>query len=338
MCRIRVEEDGEMAYLIAGSIAFDQIMDFPGFFKDHIIPDKIHVINISFLIDDIKIQYGGCAPNIAYNFWLLDKKSKIVGAAGCDFDNYRKYLNEKGIDTSGIAVFDYPLRTASAYVITDRSDSQIVAFYLGAMKRAAETSIKPYIKKGESVIVAPNLPAAMVKHAREAQELEASLYFDPSFQIKDLSGHDLITSAAGSKAIFVNDYELSMLEKKTGKNLTQLLNYTDMIVVTLGEKGSKIFTKKEVVEIKAVESNRVVDPTGAGDAYRAGFITALESGFSIREAGQVASTIAVYAVESYGTQNHHFEKEDFLLRYKNFYKEELAFDKLFNYSDSINRI
>lgn len=304
--------------LVTGSLAFDQIMDFPGKFQDHILPDKLHMINISFLVEERRVQRGGCAANISYGLALLGERARIVAAAGNDFDEYRDYLEELGVDVSGIRAFeDEP--TAACFITTDRSDNQIVGFHPGAMARARELSVREAAAAGKPAfaVVAPDDPDAIVRHCREAKEAGIPLVFDPSFQVTALDGEALRESARGARAVLVNDYEYAVFQDKTGFGDRELLDLAPIWVVTLGEHGSRILVLgDERIEVPACPAREVVDPTGAGDAYRAGFVAGLLRGLDLATCGRMGSVSAVYAVESYGTQAHRFTREEFAARYR----------------------
>jgi len=302
--------------LVTGSLAFDQIMDFHGNFKDHILPDKMHAINLSFLVGELKKQRGGCAANISYSLALLGQPSKVVASAGRDFEEYQRWLVAHEIDVSGILICeDRP--TACCFITTDRADNQITGFHPGAMERARELSLKE--ERGEEdlvCIVAPDDPQAMVRHCREAKEAELPLYFDPSFQVIAMDGDTLARAADGARAVFVNDYEFAVFQEKAKRDESGLLELAEMWVVTLGEKGSEIHRRDgETVKIPPAPVQEVVDPTGAGDAYRAGFLAGLARGWDLDVCGRMGSVAATYAIETYGTQNHRYTQDDYERRY-----------------------
>lgn len=303
--------------LVTGSLAFDYIMDFPGQFKDHILPDKLHCINISFLVDKLKKQRGGCAANIAYTLALLGEKPRIVAAAGRDFQEYGAWLSEQGVDVSAIYTVEDEV-TATCFITTDKSDNQITGFYVGAMKSAREISLKK--KAGPNpqyVVVAPDDPEAMVRHCREAREAGIKLLYDPSFQVTAMDGVKLLEGAQGAYALILNDYEFAVFCEKTGKTAEQLLETVEMVIVTLGEQGSRIERKGQpVVEIPSAKVKDVVDPTGAGDAFRGGFVAGLMRGLPLEVCGRMGSVASAFVVEKYGTQMHHYSAREFQARYE----------------------
>ena len=306
--------DGQV--IVAGSLAFDQIMVFPGNFKDHILPDKLHVINISFLVSEMRKQRGGCSGNIAYTLALLGCEPRIVAAAGADFEDYREWLDRRGVDTRAIAVFADEM-TASCHITSDQRDNQITGFFVGAMRRASELSLRQRMgERPAFCVVAPDDPEAMVRHCREARETGLPLLFDPSFQVTAMDGESLAEAARGAAIMMVNDYEHAVFEKKTGKKGGAIFDLVDMVVVTLGGDGSKILQPDGEIRVPAAEISGLVDPTGAGDAFRAGFVTGLMRGYELEDCGRMGSVAAAYAVEHNGTQSHAFTREEFDERYR----------------------
>lgn len=303
--------------LVTGSLAFDQIMAFNGRFQDHILPDRLHMINLSFLVEERRVQKGGCAGNIAYGLALLGERSRILAAAGYDFEDYRRYLDELGVDTSGIRIFEEE-PTGACFITSDRANNQIVGFHPGAMKRARELSLAEAARTRPAAyaVVAPDDPEAMVRHCREAKEAGLPLVFDPSFQVIALDGPVLREMADGAEVVLVNDYEYAVFREKTGLSDAEVLRLARIWVVTLGEKGSRILVRGgERLEVPPAKAREVVDPTGAGDAYRAGFVAGLLRGLDLGVCGRLGSVSAVYAVERYGTQAHRFTPEELAARY-----------------------
>jgi len=309
--------------LVAGSLAFDQIMDFPGLFKDHILPEKIHMISISFLVAEFRKQRGGCSGNIAYTLAMLGERPRVLAAAGNDFDDYAAWLVEQGVDTSSIAIHD-DMVTASCFITTDKADNQITGFYPGAMRQARHLSLAAAADNGgrpaRLAVIAPDDPEAMLRHCREAREAGVPAVFDPSFQVIALDGEALAEAARGLRAVVVNDYEFAVFQEKAKLALEGLLELAEMWVVTYGEEGSHIHLRGgETIEIPAAKAREVVDPTGAGDAYRGGFVAGMLRGADLGVCGRMGSVAAVYAVECYGTQTHGYTRPEFWQRYdKNF--------------------
>ena len=310
--------------VVAGSLAFDNIMDFPGEFKDHILPEKLHVINISFLIPELKRQRGGCAGNIAYTLSLLGQPSRIVASAGWDFADYGDFLRVHDIDVAAIRVHD-DVATASCFITTDRTGSQITGFHVGAMARAGELSLGELAgDRAACVVVAPDEPRAMVRHCREAVAAGLDCWFDPSFQVTAMDGETLARAARGVRGLFVNDYEHSVFQEKTGYRGDAIFELVEIAVVTLGKEGSWIRTRDGLeLEVAAAELDELVDPTGAGDAYRGGFLAGRMQRRDLATCARMGSVAASWCIESYGTQNHRYAVEAFAERYRAAYGEEL---------------
>ncbi len=309
-----VRADGQV--IVTGSLAYDNIMTFPGFFKDHILPEKIHAISISFLVKEMRKQRGGCAANIAYSLALLGQEARIIAAAGNDFDEYRQWLIGEGIDVEAIhTVADEP--TASCHITTDQSNNQITGFYVGAMPHAAELSLSELAgDRAALVIVAPDDPVAMVRHCREARQIGLPCLFDPSFQVTAMDGGPLTKAAQGAAALVVNDYEYAVFQQKTGKSGEDLFDLVNMVIVTLGADGSRIQRRGEAaIEVTAAKISDVIDPTGAGDAFRSGFVAGLVQGRDLETCGRMGSVTAAFAIEHHGPQNHRYTVEEFHQRY-----------------------
>ena len=298
--------------VVTGSAAFDNIMDFPGKFEDHILADKLHVINISFLVEKLERQRGGCAPNIAYTLALLGHRPRVVAAVGHDFAEYRQWLDDEGVDTEGLATHGDEM-TATCYITSDRNNCQITGFYVGAMKRAGEISLTEASgERAALAIIAPDDPDAMVRHCAEARAEGLPFLFDPSFQVTAMEGETLASAAAGAKALVVNDYEFSVYGDKTGKTPDEIRADHELVIVTLGKKGSEILLQEGgSIDIPPAKVTDVVDPTGAGDAFRGGFAAGLMEGRDLATSGRMGSVAAAAAIEKYGTQNHRYTREEF---------------------------
>ncbi len=312
-----------MSVLITGSIAYDYIMVFPGYFKEHILPDKIENISVSFLVDSMKKQRGGIATNIAYNLALLGERPKIMATVGQDFAEYREWLQANGIDTSAIVEIPDEF-TASFFVSTDRNQNQIASFYTGAMAHAHKLSFKEHARDGkiDLVVISPNDPRAMVQYARECKDLGLPYIYDPSQQIIRLSGEELADGVRGSTMTIVNDYEFEMLKNKTGWSDHQIAAQTRVLIVTLGEKGSTIHADGKVIDIPAVPARRQADPTGIGDAYRAGIIKGYLHSMPWEISGRLGSLAATYVLEEHGTQNHRYTYDEFVARFREAFGNE----------------
>lgn len=305
-----------MAVVVTGSLAYDYIMSFPGHFTDHILPDQLHTLSVSFLVDSMRRQRGGNAANIAYSLRLLGAQPYLFCTAGQDFGDYQRWLEEQGIDTSGIAIYPQDF-TASFFVNTDLRQNQIATFYTGAMARAAELSLRSLRRTDvDLVIISPNDPAAMTKYAQEAAELAIPYIYDPSQQIIRLSAADLLTGIRHARILTCNDYEFAMIQNKTGLDGQALAALLPTLVVTRGEHGSTIFDRSGQFEIPVAPPEKAGEPTGVGDAYRAGLIVGFLAGFPWPVTGRIASLAATYVLEQHGTQEHHYALTDFVARYR----------------------
>lgn len=310
-----------MNILISGSIAYDSVMDFPDYFKNHILPDKIHNLSVSFQVNGLKINYGGTAGNIAYNLKLLGESPLIIATAGHDFDKYKTWLIKNRINYSGIRIINKEL-TALAHIITDKADNQITAFYPGSMKYSGGKIKKSWLQDSLA-IVAPGYMSDMIEYPKQYRKNNILYIFDPGQQIPVLSKQALRDGIKHAKAFISNDYELSMVSKKTSWSEKKILDKTGMLITTLGAKGSIIKTKDKKYIIPSAKPKNTSDPTGAGDAYRAGFIKGLVENWPLDKVGRLASIVSVYTVETYGTQNHTFSWNDIKKRYKKNFKENL---------------
>jgi len=250
--------------LISGSVAYDRIMNFPGHFKDQIMPNKLHILNVSFFLESLEESFGGTAGNIAYNLTLLGEKPVILGnVGGKDFGSYKKWLIKNKIDLSGLKIFPNE-QTASAYIITDLDDNQIAGFFPGAMFKTVSSPSR--VPKSKIAIVSPQNPVDMVKLPEIFRKRKVDYIFDPGQQIASLNGAQLKKAIKGSKMLIGNDYEISLVKKKTSWSMKKILDNTEILITTLGEKGSEIRTKNEVHKIPKVKRKKTLDPTGAGDA------------------------------------------------------------------------
>ncbi|HET8627144.1 MAG TPA: carbohydrate kinase family protein [Thermomicrobiales bacterium] len=304
-----------MSVLVSGSLAFDHIMNFPGYFKDHILPEKVHLLNVSFLVDSLMRQRGGTAGNVAYSAALLGLRPRVVAAAGRDAGDYVAALAAGGVDVGGVRVVEDDL-TASAFITTDRADNQITGFYPGAMRRAGEQSLRDVAGAGvELAIVCADDPAAMRRFPRECRDLGIPYIYDPAQGLPVLSGDDLVEGLAGARALIGNDYELALIAEKTGLDRAALRERVPLIVTTFGAEGSEFDACGDVARIPAAPPERLVDPTGAGDAYRAGLLLGLTRGFPPALTGRIAAQAATYAVEQIGTQAHHYTAAEFAARF-----------------------
>jgi adenosine kinase len=304
-----------MNVVVTGSIAFDYIMSFPGRFREHFLPDQLDNISLSFLVDSMKKQRGGCAANIAYNLALLGERPLLMATAGQDFGEYRKWLDQHGVDTSAVREYADEF-TSSFFVSTDLDQSQIASFYIGAMGRAGELSFKQLPVKPDIVIISPNDPKAMTQYVRECKELGLLYIYDPSQQIVRLSDDDLREGIDGSAITITNDYEFEMLRNRLHLDEAGFLNCAEVLIITRGADGSTILTHTQRYDVPAVVTARPIDPTGVGDAYRAGLIRGMALGLPWATIGRVAALAATYVIENHGPQNHQYTREEFVQRYR----------------------
>lgn len=302
-------------------MAYDRIMDFPGRFSDHILPDKIHMLNVCFTINGLKENFGGTAGNIAYTLALLGESPNIVATAGSDFEPYRRWLAEHGITSDAIRIIGDEL-TAGAYITTDQSDNQITAFNPGAMKHSSILH-KDILEPERCIaIVAPGNLDDMFNFSAAYKETGVDYVFDPGQSLPGWTDEQLREMIDGSKIFICNDYELELTMDKTSLTTEGILGMTEVLIATKGEQGSVIMYRQDgetcSVDIPAVKADRVKDPTGAGDAYRAGLIKGLLTRKGdIRHAAMIGATSASYSVEVYGTQNFSFTADQFNQRFEN---------------------
>jgi adenosine kinase len=299
--------------IVTGSLAYDYIMQFHGLFQNIIGPlEKRRQVN--FHVDSLKKQFGGCAGNIAYSLALLGECPRVVCVVGPDFHDYRAHLEAVGVDTREVVVVDED-HTATCFISSDDRQNQITSFYSGAMLRGRELSIAAR-PRPDLLVVAPDDTAAMLRHAREAREAGIRFIYDLSSQVTDMHGDELWAGAVGACALVLNDYEFGLFREKTHKSVDEVLAVVDMLVVTLAEKGSLIRTRSgEALEIPPARVSQVVDPTGGGDAYRAGFVAGFVRGLPLEVCGRMGSVAAAYCVEQLGPQNHHYTGDQFDQRY-----------------------
>ncbi len=303
--------------LVCGSLAYDRIMDFPGYFRDHIMPEKVHILNLSFTVNDVKQGFGGTAGNIAYNLSLLGERPTILGVGGEDFGKYLAWLKQNNIDVAQIKI-DKSCLTAGAYIMTDRADNQIAGFYPGS-----KTPQTPLIRGAKIAIVAPDYIARMLKYVKIFKQKKVPYIFDPGQQIISLKDKDLKSAINGAKVLIGNDYEIELILKRLGLNLEKLAKLVEILVVTKGGSGSEIYNQGKILKIPPAKPKNLSDPTGAGDAYRAGLIKGMLMHWPLEKCGRLAGLVAVYTVEKYGTQTHRFTWKELEKRYKFNFGEKL---------------
>jgi adenosine kinase len=303
-----------MRTLICGSLAFDSIMVFQDHFKNHILPDKIHMLNVSFLVPEMRREYGGCAGNIAYNLKLLGGEPLIMATVGDDFAPYAERLDAHAISRDYIRHIAGTY-TAQAFITTDLADNQITAFHPGAMNYSHENDVRlvPDVKLG---IVAPDGRDGMLRHVRGFHEAGVPCVFDPGQGMPLFSGEELLECVHKSRYVILNDYEAELLQTRTGENLATLAHHVEALVVTRGAEGSVIHTAGAQLDIPAVRPAAILDPTGCGDAYRSGILYGITHGLDWETAGQLASVMGAIKIEQRGGQNHAPTRDEIAERFK----------------------
>ncbi len=303
-----------MSALICGSFAYDTIMVFQDHFKNHILPDKVHILNVSFQVPTLRREFGGCAGNIAYNLKLLGGEPLPLGTVGKDFGPYAEWLDKLGISRKHIRVCD-DTYTAQAFITTDMADNQITAFHPGAMNRSHEASVKGVngVRLG---MVAPDGKEGMLAHARDFAADGVPFIFDPGQGLILFNGEELLRLIEQATWVTVNDYEAQLLQERTGRRLEELAKKVKALIVTLGAQGSRIYTDGRTIDIPTAKPRAVNDPTGCGDAYRAGLLYGLLNHLDWEATGRIASLMGTLKIESHGTQNHHFTRAEFEARYR----------------------
>ncbi len=308
-----------MNIFVSGSLAYDRIMDFPGKFSDHILPDKIHILNVCFTVNGMVEKFGGTAGNIAYTLSLMEERPVIVATIGKDYREYFEWLAENNLPNEGIKIITGEL-TAGAYITTDRSDNQITGFNPGAMKFPSEYDFVNAGADSLGLIAAGNL-SDMAEYAAAYRRKGIDYICDPGQSLTAWDGSRLVEWIRGSKILITNDYELELIMKMTNLEKEKLLDLAGSIITTLGELGSVVVTCKGDVRIPAAKVGKIMDPTGAGDAYRAGLLKGMALGKDLETAAKMGSVAAAYAIENYGTQEHRFTYPEFLQRYRDNFGE-----------------
>ncbi len=314
--------------VLTGSVAYDYLMTFPGYFRDHILPDKLNQISLSFLVDAMTVNRGGVAPNIAYTLALLGGKPRLMATVGEDFVEYRAWLEKVGVDTTLAKVIP-GVFTASFFANTDRSNAQIASFYPGAMAYASQLSFQNWEGPApDLVLISPNDPGAMNQYVAECTRLGFSYFYDPSQQIVRMDADVLRAGVEGARALFVNDYEFSLVEKVTGMGVEQILRHAAFLVVTRGENGADIYSNQGSVHIPVVPPERIADPTGVGDAFRGGFLAGYSQDWNLELCGQMGALAATYCLEQNGPQSHHYRPAEFVARFRKHFDDRRQLDAL----------
>lgn len=316
-----------MDILITGSVAFDYLMTFPGKFEENILPDQLEHISLSFLVDSLVVRRGGIAPNIAYTLALLGGKPRVMATVGEDFGDYRAMLDDRGVDTTEMKVISGK-HTASFFATTDHTNAQMASFYPGAMAHARELSLRELDKKPDLVVISPNDPGAMDQYIAECKELEIPYLYDPGQQIARVDGQTVCSGVDGAWALFVNDYEFNLVQKKAGVSAEQLLSMVELAVVTRGEDGLTIYADGKEHYVAAVPAIDVKDPTGGGDAFRGGFLTGYSHGWDWELCGQVGALAATYCLEAEGPQGQSYSPGEFITRFRQHFDDDGRLDVL----------
>jgi len=303
-----------MSALICGSYAYDTIMVFHDKFKNHILPDKVHMLNVSFLVPDMRREYGGCAGNIAYNLKLLGGDPLPMATVGSDFDLYANWMDRCGIPRSHIKVYTSTF-TGQAFITTDEDDNQITAFHPGAMSLSHENKVSD--AEGISIgIVSPDGRDGMIEHAEQFAEAGIPFIFDPGQGMPMFNGDDLLRFTEQATWVTLNDYEAQLFEERTGLSPHEIAERVEALIITRGGEGSHIYTREHRLEIPAVAVTAINDPTGCGDAYRAGLLYGLMNDMDWKTTGRIASLLGAIKIEKHGTQNHQFTRDEFDSRFQ----------------------
>ena len=303
-----------MSALICGSMAYDTIMVFHDKFKNHILPEKVHILNVSFLVPVMRREYGGCAGNIAYNMKLLQEEPSIMATVGHDFEPYAQWLSQCGISVEYIKTLDDSY-TGQAYITTDEDANQITAFHPGAMNSSHLNSVP--LDKGITIgIVSPDGKDGMVQHAQQFAEAKIPFIFDPGQGMPMFDGQELLKFIDQATWVTLNDYESELMQERTGLSLNEIADRVEALIVTLGAKGSKIYSQGQCHDIPSAKPKDLLDPTGCGDAYRAGLLYGLMNSYDWEVTGRIASLLGAIKIEHHGTQNHSFNMSEFKERYE----------------------
>lgn len=306
--------------IVTGSIAYDYIMNFPGEFQDHILPNQLHTINLSFIVDKFARRLGGTAGNVSYLLGLLKAEHKLFSYAGKDFSEYKKEFSKLGIPTNFVKI-DKETYTATGFAMTDEKDNQIWGFFYGAANNIPLLKLREVATKEDLVLIGPSGSAGSMSFVRQCIQLGIPYMFDPGFILTQVSNSDLALGVEHAVYVIGNDYEINLIKSRV-ENWEKIVS-KKIIITTLGDKGAKIEQGEKIYNIPVAKVSDVVDPTGAGDAWRGGFLLGLEKGFDLKISGQIGAVASAYAVESYGTQEYLFTKESFIDRYRQNFKSLL---------------
>ncbi|OGH20892.1 MAG: hypothetical protein A2186_00130 [Candidatus Levybacteria bacterium RIFOXYA1_FULL_41_10] len=311
-----------MMIVITGTIAFDYIMNFPGEFKDHVLPSQSHQINLSFIVNKFAKRRGGTAGNVSYSMGLLKTPHTLFSVAGSDFEEYRKKLEELGIDCSKVSIKEVE-HSSTGFAMTDATNNQIWGYFYGASDHIKDLKLNSIAKRGDLILVGPSGAEGSMSFIDQCITQRIEYAFDPGFILTQVKNEDLAKGVKHAKYIFGNDYEIKLIKDRIKSSENE---WKDKIVVTtLGEKGATVAAEGRTHKIKAAQPKALIDPTGAGDAFRAGFLAGLEKVLDLKTCGEMGSTAASFCLEEYGTQEHIFTKQEFEKRYRQTYGHMLKF-------------
>jgi len=312
---------------VAGSVGLDHLMTFPGKFTDSLVAGSLEKVSLSFLVDGLEVRRGGCAANIVYGMGVLGLNPVLIAAVGKDWADYDAWLSRHGVDTSHVLISTTQF-TAHFMVTTDTELNQIASFFPGAMSEARNIELAPIMAKTgrfDIVVISPDDPEAMLRHSEICRSEGISFAADPSQQMARMSGDEIRQLITGAKYLFLNEYELALAMQKTGWSDAEILDLVEYRVVTLGSEGAKVESKSgEFVQVGVPKEKAKIDPTGVGDSFRSGFIAGLAWGLSHERCAQLGSMIATYVIETTGTQEYRFTKEEFVARFSEAYGIDAA--------------
>ena len=317
-----------MKVILTGSIAFDYLMKFPGLFKDHLLPEHLDKVSLSFLVPELSRRDGGVGANIAYNLAMLGGNACLFSTAGQDFPEYAKRLEAVGVDTSSVKIIPDKF-TASFFATTDRSNAQIASFYTGAMANAAELSLHeaPY-EPDDFVMISPTDPTAMARYIEEAMQLGLKTLFDPGQQVISVDADLLRRGLETAHGLFVNEYEFELIQKHTGFSAKTLLEKPVFSVITLGEKGARVHSAEGEVIVPALKNLNIKDPTGVGDAFRGGFLRGYLGGLSLKTCAEMGTITAAACIQEDGTQIHRLTWDEFVIEYRKHFDDQSELDRI----------
>jgi adenosine kinase len=314
--------------IVTGSIAYDYLMRFPGRFTDHLLKEALHQVSLSFLVEDMTRHWGGVAANISFSMALFGLRPKLMGTVGRDFEDYRRWLDDAGVDTRTVRQID-DVFCSSFFVNTDLENNQIASFYSGAMAYARDYPIaEAYAGNPDLVLISPNDPQAMQNLAEECRQRGLRFVYDPSQQVPRLNGDELRQSLTGAYMMIVNAYEAEMICDKTGLSVDQLRDEVEVLVITQGKDGAHIYADEGRIDVPVAPVEFIRDPTGVGDGFRAGLICGVAHGLPWRTAGEMGALTAAYVLEQVGPQSHRFTLDEFIARFRRTFNDGGLLDQI----------